>query len=113
MRAKCLLQERLRLLPTVTAIILDYAEYWVRSVGWRNEPVVVDEKTVEQPYVQVRVSDLGCDVHRLSVKICRFVYQAGAARHLCAESYTGRVPMTKGSQWANSSLRVSLPRTDI
>ena len=60
MRAKCLLRERLMLPPTVTAIILDYAEYWVRSVSRRNEPVVVDQNTVEQPYVQVRVSELGC-----------------------------------------------------
>jgi Ankyrin repeats (3 copies)/Ankyrin repeats (many copies) len=59
MRAKCILQERLMLPSTVTANILDYAEYWVRSAGRRTELVVVDESTPEHPYVQVCVPGWG------------------------------------------------------
>ena len=55
MRTKCILQERLTLPPVVTAVILGYAEYWVRAAARRDEPLVVGQDTPASPYVKVRV----------------------------------------------------------
>jgi hypothetical protein len=58
-RVRCILQGRLKLSPSVTAAILDHAEYWVRSIARRDEPLVIDQNTPERPYVQVRVPGWG------------------------------------------------------
>ena len=59
LQVKCILQRRLKLPLSVTAAILDHAEYWVRSIARREELWVIDEKTPEHPYVQVRVPGMG------------------------------------------------------
>ena len=59
MRVRCILQGRLKLPPSVTAVILDHAEYWVRSIARRDELWVIDQNTPERPYVQVRVPGWG------------------------------------------------------
>jgi hypothetical protein len=59
MRTRFILQHRLWLPPAVTAAILDYAEYWVRSACRRDELWVVDQDTPQLPYVQVLVPGWG------------------------------------------------------
>ena len=59
MRARWILQNRLALPPALTALILDYAEYWVRQVERREELWVIDQHTPERPYVCVSVPGWG------------------------------------------------------
>ena len=59
LQTRCILQDRLKLPSAVTAVILDYAEYWVRRVGMRDELWVVDQGTPEHPYVQIIVPGWG------------------------------------------------------
>ena len=55
----CILQERLKLPPVVTAVILGYAGYRVKAATRRDEHLMGDQDAPESPYVKVRVQGWG------------------------------------------------------